>query len=253
MVHTIENTSAEELEPMHQMVRFVVLNELVCDVLWAFTVSRLKIPDMNPNEFQACASIMAALDHDVLRNLPIRTEEQRVSDLTAQLKKHDQQTVQVLLSMVIARLKQVWRERSSRRAFNTENLQDERILEEVCPEIRDSKTRYPAAEDEVSHWGNWGESPIPKSMEQERFSDEDPEIVNERFSSSAAEGEIRESREQERLHYSSSIEDEELRHYSSSVKDEELRHYSSSVEDEELMQYSSSVEDEELNWRNGEI
>ncbi|MCJ1425402.1 hypothetical protein MMC29_003301 [Sticta canariensis] len=210
MVHTMENTTALELKPLHKMLRYVVLNELVCDVLWDFTSSRLRIPDMNPNEFQACASIMAALDHDVLRNLPIRTEEQRVSDLTAQLKKHDQQTVQVLLSMVITRLKQAWMERSSSRAPNMENYHDERIVEEVYLKILSSKARCPAAEDEVSHWGNGGDSPVLESMEQDQFSDEDPNFVNERFSSSAAEEEIRESREQERLHYPSSVEDEEL-------------------------------------------
>ena len=141
----MENTSAEELMTMHQMMRFVVVNELVCDVLWAFTRSDLKIPDMNPKEFQACASVMAALDHDVLSNLTVRTPEQRISDLTAQLKKHDQQTVQVLVDMVDSRLKRV----SSQTPPKTESHHERQSPKVVYV--------YPA-EDEDMFWGDGEES-----------------------------------------------------------------------------------------------
>ena len=96
-----------DLMQMDAVTRFEAINELVCDVLWAFSESRLKIPDISPGEFQACASVIAGLDPEIFSELPTRTSEERVSDLNEAVHIHDdRQMVKVLDTMVFTRLQQ---------------------------------------------------------------------------------------------------------------------------------------------------
>ena len=96
-----------DLMQMDAVTRFKAINDLVCDVLWAFSESRLKIPDISPAEFQACASVIAELDPEIFSELPTRTSEERISDLNEAIYIHnDRQMVKVLDTMVITRLQQ---------------------------------------------------------------------------------------------------------------------------------------------------
>lgn len=101
------NTTLMDLMQMDAVTRFEAINELVCDVLWAFSESRLKVPDIGPAEFQACASVIAALDPKVFGELPTKTPEERISNLNdASSTHHDREMIKVLDTMVITRLQQ---------------------------------------------------------------------------------------------------------------------------------------------------
>lgn len=56
---------------MDMMQRWVTLNHLICDMLWDFTVSRLRMIEMSAEEFHAYTTIMALVDPDVLSGLPL--------------------------------------------------------------------------------------------------------------------------------------------------------------------------------------
>lgn len=104
MVHTMENTSMEQLRQLDLMQRWVAVNHLICDLLWDFTGSNIAMCDMSAEEFHACASVMGSVDPKILRLLPYITLPERRSLLNDQLDKYDNNTLQVLGDMVLERL-----------------------------------------------------------------------------------------------------------------------------------------------------
>lgn len=108
MVHTLENTSIEQLKQLDQMQRWVALNNLICDLLWDFTGSNISLCDMTPEEFHACVSVMASVHLEILRQLPYVSLAERRSLLNDQLDKHDAKTLEVLAEMVLERLPQTF-------------------------------------------------------------------------------------------------------------------------------------------------
>lgn len=104
MVHTLENTSWDQLFRMDLMQRWVALNHLICDMLWAFTVSRIPMVEMSAKEFHAYTTIMALVEPDVLDGLPLISVAERRSALNEKLDQQDRKTLQLLAEMVLARL-----------------------------------------------------------------------------------------------------------------------------------------------------
>ncbi|MCJ1428058.1 hypothetical protein MMC29_005965 [Sticta canariensis] len=97
--------------------RYFALRELFCDVLFAFTESRL--PDISPEESQTCNSIIAACDDEVVSKLSTRTCEERVSDLGEHIDSMvHSRSLAVLIRMVTSGLLKA---DDRRIAANTEN------------------------------------------------------------------------------------------------------------------------------------
>ena len=106
---------------MDGVSRYFALRELFCDVVFAFTESRL--PDISPEQSQTCNSIIAALDGEVVSKLSTRTCEERVSDLGDHIEKTiDSRALAVLIRMVTS---EVLKADDRRIASNTENNQGE--------------------------------------------------------------------------------------------------------------------------------
>ena len=117
----MENTSFETIRDLDCIERYWALRELVCDVLFAFTESRLA--DITPQESQLCESIIAGLDDEVVGRLFTRTCEERVSDLGGEIDQMiNSESLVVLIRMVTSKLQKA---DARRGASDTENDQGE--------------------------------------------------------------------------------------------------------------------------------
>lgn len=81
------------------------MRELICDLLFAFTESRLPDIIFSLEESRTCDSIIAELDDEVVSTLSTRTCEERVSILGDLIDRTvNSQAVIVLISMVSSEL-----------------------------------------------------------------------------------------------------------------------------------------------------
>lgn len=132
MVHTMENTSVEQLNQLDPRQRFVAFNGLICDLLWAFTESNnpskiiseeAQVFEFMDDEAQVCKSVVDSVDPNSLELLRKASRAERRSAMNDQLDKHNRNTLQKLCQMVVSRLPIAFSQTGS----NTENSQGEEI------------------------------------------------------------------------------------------------------------------------------